>query len=231
MGGVYRRPPMDADARPATTLASAWPLFALRIRSKRLVLRLPTDDEILALIDVARDGIHPPDEMPFGVAWSVLPSPDFERGFVQHHWLMRATWTPEDWNLNLTAELDGKPVGSQSVHGKSFAVERSVGTGSWLTRDWQGWGLGKEMREAVLAFAFDGLGARIATSEAFLDNAASNGVSRSVGYEESGRGALAPQGISRETQLFRMTEEAWHSRPRPAVEIEGLDACRDMFGA
>ena len=222
---------MDADARPASTLASAWPLFALRIRSERLVLRLPTDDEILALIDVARDGIHPPDEMPFGVAWSVLPSPDFERGFVQHHWLMRATWTPDDWNLNLMTELDGRPIGTQSVHGTSFAVLRTVRTGSWITRDWQGSGLGKEMREAVLAFAFDGLGARVATSEAFLDNAASNGVSRSIGYEDNGRGALAPQGVSRETQRFRLTEEGWRSKPRSPIEIDGLDACREMFGA
>ena len=222
---------MDADARPASTLASVWPLFALRIRSERLVLRLPTDDEILALIDVARDGIHPPDEMPFGVAWSVLPSPDFERGFVQHHWLMRATWTPDDWNLNLMTELDGRPIGTQSVHGTSFAVLRTVRTGSWITRDWQGSGLGKEMREAVLAFAFDGLGARVATSEAFLDNAASNGVSRSIGYEDNGRGALAPQGVSRETQRFRLTEEGWRSKPRSPIEIDGLDACREMFGA
>ena len=222
---------MDADARPATTLEAAWPLFGLRIRSERLVLRLPTDDEIVALIDVARDRIHPPDEMPFGVAWSVLPSPEFERGFVQYHWLMRATWTPDAWTLNLMAELDGKPIGSQTVDGHRFAVERTVGTGSWLTRDWQGWGLGKEMREAVLAFAFDGLGARVATSEAFLDNAASHGVSRSVGYEDNGRGSLAPQGVSRETQRFRMTEEGWRSRPRPPIEIEGLEACRAMFGA
>jgi RimJ/RimL family protein N-acetyltransferase len=230
MGGVYRRPPMDADARPATTLASAWPLFALRIRSERLVLRQPTDDEILTLIDVARDGIHPPDEMPFGVAWSVLPSPEFERSSVQHHWLMRATWTPDDWSLNLMAELDGEPIGAQSIRGRSFAVHRTVDTGSWLARAWQGQGLGKEMRSAVLAFAFDGLGARVATSEAFLDNVASNRVSRSVGYEDDGRGALAPQGVSRETQRFRMTVEAWRSRPRPAIEIEGLEACREMFG-
>lgn len=222
---------MDAQARPASTLASAWPLYALRIRSEHLVLRLPTDDEMLALMDVARNGIHPPDEMPFGIAWSVVPSPEFERGFVKHHWLMRATWIPDDWNLNLMTELDGRPIGSQSAHGKSFAVHRTVGTGSWLARDWQGRGLGKEMREAVLAFAFHGLGARVATSEAFLDNAASNGVSRSVGYEDDGRGALAPQGVSRETQRFRMTADAWHSRPRPPIEIEGLDACREMFGA
>jgi len=85
---------MNADAPVPTTLETAWPLFGLRIRSEHLILRLPTDDDILALIDVAKAGIHPPDEMPFGVAWSVEPSPAFERGFVQHHWGMRASWTP-----------------------------------------------------------------------------------------------------------------------------------------
>ncbi len=90
MGGVYRRAPMTA----VTTLVDAWPLFGLRIRSEHLVLRLPTDDDVLAMLDLAKAGIHDPDEMPFGIAWSVLPSPAFERGYVQHHWLGRATWTP-----------------------------------------------------------------------------------------------------------------------------------------
>jgi RimJ/RimL family protein N-acetyltransferase len=222
---------MDAEAPDRTTLESAWPLFGLRIRSERLVLRLPTDDDILALIDVAKAGIHPPDEMPFGVAWSVEPSPAFEHGFVQHHWGMRASWTPEAWTLNLLVELDGRPIGSQTIGAKDFAIHRIVDTGSWLGQAFQGRGLGKEMRAAVLAFAFDGLGARVAESAAFLDNAASNGVSRSLGYEDNGMGALAPQGVSRESQRFRMTAAAWRSRPRPPVEIDGLEACRELFGA
>jgi RimJ/RimL family protein N-acetyltransferase len=221
---------MDAEA-PVTSLATAWPLFGLRIRSEHLVLRLPTDDEVLALMDVAKAGIHPADEMPFGVAWSVLPSPEFERGFVQHHWLMRATWTPDAWTLNLMVESDGRPIGSQTIGATSFTIHRTVDTGSWLGREWQGRGLGREMRAAVLALAFDGLGARVAETAAFLDNDASAGVSRSLGYEEDGRGALAPQGVSRETQRYRMTADAWRSRPRPPVTIEGLDACRVLFGA
>ena len=92
MGGVYRRAPMTADA--PTTLGNAWPLFGLRIRSEHLLLRLPTDTDLAALLTVAQRGIHPPDEMPFGMAWSTVPSPDFERGFLQHHWGLRATWSP-----------------------------------------------------------------------------------------------------------------------------------------
>jgi RimJ/RimL family protein N-acetyltransferase len=87
------------------------------------------------------------------------------------------------------------------------------------------------MRAAVLGFVFDGLGARVAESSAFLDNAASNAVSRKLGYEPNGFGSLAPEGVARETQLFRMTDEGWRSRPRPALTIEGLEACREMFGA
>ena len=128
-------------------------------------------------------------------------------------------------------QRDGAPIGAESIPARDFAVLRTVDTGSLLGRAWQGRGIGTEMRGTVLAFAFDGLGAEVAESSAFLDNAASNRVSKKLGYEENGRGRLAPEGVARETQQFRMTAAAWHARPRPAVTIEGLDACRAMFGA
>jgi len=214
-----------------TTLTDAWPLFGLRVRSEHLVLRLPSDDDVLALLDLAKSGIHEPDEMPFGVPWSVLPGPAFERGYVQHHWRGRAEWTPAAWGLHLMVELDDTPIGALSLNATDFAIHRTVDTGSWLGREFQGRGLGKELRAAVLGFAFDGLGARVATSGAFLDNAASNAVSRSLGYADDGRASLAPQGIARKVQRYRMTVDDWRSRPRSPVTIEGLEACREMFGA
>ena len=133
--------------------------------------------------------------------------------------------------MNLGIFHDGRPMGSQSIHGRQFAVYRTVDTGSWLGAAFQGHGYGKEMRAAVLAFAFDGLGARYAESGAFIDNDRSNAVSRSLGYEENGRAELAPRGEPRETIRWRMSAEQWRSRERPSVTIEGLDACRDLFGA
>lgn len=221
---------MTAVDPSAAALETAWPLFGLRIRSENLVLRLPTDHDLVPLLELAKAGIHPPDEMPFGVAWTDATGSEFDTGFLQHHWKYRGSWRPEAWWLNLMVEWQGRPVGAQTISGDDFAIHRVVDSGSWLGREFQGRGFGKEMRSAVLAFAFDGLGARAATSSAFLDNAASNAVSRSLGYEENGRGSLAPRGVARETQLFRITEEMWRSRPRPPVEIEGLDACRAMFG-
>ncbi len=214
-----------------TTLTDAWPLFGLRLRTERLVLRLPTDDHLVHLMALARAGIHPPDDMPFGVAWSTVPSPVFERSFMQYHWSMRGLWSPAKWSLNLVALFDGDPIGSQGIDAEAFAVHRMVSTGSWLGQAFQGRGFGTEMRAAVLGFAFDGLGARVAQSSAFLDNAASNAVSHKLGYEPNGFGSLAPEGVARETQLFRMTDEGWRSRPRPALTIEGLEACRELFGA
>ena len=213
------------------TLTDAWPLFGLRLRTANLVLRMPTDDDLPALLAVAKAGIHPPDEMPFGVAWTSLQGAAFDRGFMQHYWGTRATFSPDDWTLNLMVESEDGPIGAQSVRAGRFAVYRTVDTGSWLGRRFQGRGLGKEMRAAVLGFAFDGLGAEVAETSAFLDNLPSNGVSRALGYEENGFGSLAPEGVARVTQKFRMTAEGWRSRPRPPLAIEGLDGIRELFGA
>ena len=214
-----------------TTLTEAWPLFGLRLRTERLVLRLPTEGDLVRLLALAKAGIHEPGSMPFGVPWSTVPSPAFEHGFMKHHWLMRGTWSPDQWVLNLLVEWERDPIGSQSIDATGFSIHRTVHTGSWLGRDYQGRGFGKEMRAAVLGFAFDGLGAKVATTEAFVDNAPSNGVSRSLGYAENGFGSLAPEGVARVTRRFRMTAEDWHSRPRPPLTIEGLDGCRELFGA
>jgi RimJ/RimL family protein N-acetyltransferase len=215
------------DAR----LTAAWPLFGLRLRTEHLVLRMPTDDDVVELLEVAKAGIHPPDEMPFGMAWTTVKGAAFDRSFMQHYWQARGAFSPEAWFLNFMVELDGRPIGAQSIDAEGFAILRTVHTGSWLGREYQGRGIGKEMRAAVLGFAFDGLGAQIAETSAFLDNAASNGVSRALGYEENGLGSLAPQGVARVTQKFRMTGEGWRSRPRAPLAIEGLDGIRDMFGA
>jgi len=208
-----------------------WPLFDLALRSRRLELRLPTDDELADLAAVARAGIHAADEMPFAGPWSTLPSPQFERGFVQHHWTMRANWSPDDWMLNLGIFLEGAPIGSQSVIGRQFPTFRTIKTGSWLGLPYQGRGLGKEMRAAVLAFGFDHLGAVRADTEAFLDNERSTGVSRALGYVEDGFGQYAPEGVARTTQRFRMSADAWRAVPRDPVDVVGLHACRELFGA
>ena len=86
------------------------------------------------------------------------------------------------------------------------------------------------MRQAVLSLGFDHLGAQIAETEAFTDNPASNRVSVGVGYEPNGYGQLAPRGVARQTQRFRLTLDGWRARPRPSVTVEGLESSRELFG-
>ncbi len=217
---------------PASTplLRDIWPLYDLRLRTGELVLRMPTEAELPAFIEVARAGVHPPEEMPFGVAWTDKPSPRFEREFYQFHMGTRFRWDPADWTLTLGVWAADEPAGFQDLMAHGFATYRTVGTGSWLGMPFQGRGVGKLMRQAVLALAFDHLGAEVAVSKALLENPASMGVSLGIGYERNGYGRLAPRGEAREAQRFRMTLEGWRSRPRPEVVVEGLEGCLDLFG-
>jgi RimJ/RimL family protein N-acetyltransferase len=207
-----------------------WPLFDLRLRTERLELRLPNDDDIARLCALAKTGIHDPGEMPFAFPWTDKPSPRFEREFAQFHWGTRAQWQVDAWDLELMVVADGEPIGVQGMLARDFATYRSVGTGSWLGRKFQGRGYGKEMRGAVLALAFEGLDARVAVTEAFVDNRASAGVSRALGYRENGIGRAAPRGEPIETLRFRMTVDDWRARPRPRVEIVGLATSLELFG-
>src|SRR5205807_7207180 len=69
--------PYDRDNQ--RVIHTIWPLFALRIRTPRLEIRLPTEDDCAALATVAAAGIHDPAEMPFAVPWTDVSSPELER--------------------------------------------------------------------------------------------------------------------------------------------------------
>jgi RimJ/RimL family protein N-acetyltransferase len=167
-------------------VSSRWPLAGLRLQTPDLELRWPSLDDLYALADLAAAGVHDPEVQPFMVAWTDASPEERARSTLQYHWSRWGSWKPSDWTLELVVLRDGVVVGTQGVGGGDFAVLREVHTGSWLGRAYQGQGIGTQMRAAVLALAFDGLGARWAVSEAFADNAASLGVSRKLGYRDDG---------------------------------------------
>jgi RimJ/RimL family protein N-acetyltransferase len=210
-------------------LRSFWPLFGLVVRTPRLELRLLREEDFADVVGLIDAGIHDPGTMPFFFPWTDVEPRQRARQAGQWMWRHRANWSPENWTLTCGVFVDGRPVGVQDVQAEHFRAVRSVETGSWLGRSHQGRGLGREMREAVLHLAFDGLGAREALSGAFEDNAASLATSRAVGYEENGE-ALGPRrdGSGR-TIRFRIGREAWERHRRSDIEIHGLDECLDMF--
>jgi RimJ/RimL family protein N-acetyltransferase len=179
-----------------TMTSNRWPLHGLRLRTPRLELRLPTLSELDALADLAALGVHDPDVQPFAVAWTDVSPDERALATLRHHWSMWAAWQPDDWRLNLVTVLDGTVVGSQGIGATGFAVLREVSTGSWLGQAYQGRGIGTEMRAAVLHLAFEGLGARYATSGAHEDNTASLRVSGKLGYADDGIERLVVRGVA-----------------------------------
>ena len=206
-----------------------WPLFDLRLRTPRLELRVPTDDDLLTLAEVAQAGIHHPDQTVFLVPWNELPSPALERQFLLHWWRERGSWRPDDWNLSLAAILDGRPIGLQDLVARDFAHRHSASTGSWLGRAYQGRGLGTEMCAAVLWLAFEGLGASVAESAYLGDNPASARVSEKLGYVPNGEHVHAPKGKPLIERAVRVTPATWR-RDLVPVRIENLDPCLGLFG-
>ena len=156
---------------------------------------MPTDDDVVELLQVAKAGIHPPDEMPFGMAWTTVAEcgvrPQLHAALLAGTRRLLAGGLVPQLHGRAGRPPDRRPARRARRSSRSFARSH---TGSWLGREYQGRGLGKEMRAAVLGFAFDGLDALVAETSAFLDNGPSNGVSRALGYEENGLGQPGSRG-------------------------------------
>jgi len=213
-----------------TTLSDVWPLFGLKISSPRLELRLVRDEDLPGVIDAALAGIHNPAVMPFAVPWTDAPRDVLIRETAKHQWRIRSGVEPDNWTLNFVVRHEGIPIGMQDLAAHQFSITKTVTTGSWLSQAYQGRGFGKEMRAAVLLFAFDHLGAEVAESGAAVWNQSSLGVSHSLGYRDTGikRSVVRPGELT-EQQEVRLGRGEFN-RPGWSVAVEGFDAARrDLF--
>jgi RimJ/RimL family protein N-acetyltransferase len=203
-----------------------WPLFGLRLRHRDVLLRPMRETDLPHLAAVLpADAGHDPRLAMFA---SQSFGENERRLFCQGYWRSMGTWDPASWELHFVVEAGGHPVGVQTLEGENFPRLRTVDSASWLVPPARGRGLGVAMRTAVLALAFDHLGAVAAVSSATLANAASLGVSRHVGYEPNGRSRIVDtSGEVVELQHFRLTADRW---PGADVEVTGLAPARPWFG-
>ncbi|QDG66244.1 GNAT family N-acetyltransferase [Pseudarthrobacter sp. NIBRBAC000502772] len=206
-----------------TALTSIWPLFGLELTTPRLVLRPIADADIPAAVAAAASGVHEPGRSPFSTPWTELPPEALGHNMAQWYWRCRGQATPEDWTLLLGIWYQDEFIGCQDIGAKDFATLKTVSTGSWLKQSLHGQGLGTEMRAAVALYAFDWLGAEVAESEAAAWNAASLGVSRSLGYELNGTNRQSWGGKAVEVQKVRLTP-ATFKRPDWTLKVEGHEA-------
>jgi RimJ/RimL family protein N-acetyltransferase len=212
-------------------LADLWPLYGLTISAPRLELRLPREEELAALAHLAGKGVHRPGERPFLVPWAEGSPEDRSRFVLQEHWARLGQWAPAAWALGFGVFHRGQPLGVVTLRARDFPVVREVATSSWLGVGHQGNGYGTEARAGLLTLAFDHLHARAARTEVFQDNHASQGVSRKLGYQHDGISVDARGGEAVVSDRLRLTRDSWAAqKERTAVKVDGMAACRAMFG-
>lgn len=203
-----------------------WPLFDLTLRCRGVDLRPLREVDLPYLASVLPGDVgHDPKLELFA---ELSPQENERRLFWQSHWRALGSWSPSSWTLHFAVSFEGRPVGVQTLEGESFAQLRTVDSASWLVPDVRGRGVGVAMRMAVLALAFDQLGASAAITSATVRNAASLGVSRRLGYTDNGVSTIVETGGVAALQHLRLTRDRWAYGDE--VEVDGFAAGRRWFG-
>lgn len=211
-------------------LAAHFPAFALEVRTPGLTLRYPDDDDLVDLAEVGARGVHAEGQMPFQIPWTRVEPPFQQRNTLQYFWMQRTTLQGDAWNLPLVTVVDGRVVGSQGIFSKEWKATCTVETGSWLGQEFQGQGIGREMRIAALHLCFDGFGAERAVTAAFLDNPASLAVTRAVGYRLNGDERWSRGDEPVMLQHFVMDRADFEARRRDDIEVVGAAEVLALFG-
>jgi RimJ/RimL family protein N-acetyltransferase len=211
------------------SIVDAYPVLGLRITAGDLELRGIDDADIAALAELASRGVHPPELMPFSHPWTDTPADQLPLSFAQYHWAIRASFSPDEWSLDLVVRWQGDVVGTQGFRTHHYLLTRTGETGSWLGREHQGHGIGTRMRQAMCAFLFDHLEAQELMSAAFVDNPASLAVSRKVGYRPNGMRRMERR--PGEWQLNQALVLTPGDLVRgPEIAVEGLAPVRRLIG-
>lgn len=201
-------------------LVDIFPAFGVRIECGPVTLRAIRESDAPRVAELAAAGIHPEASRPFLMPWNLDENQPLSS--LQFYYRSWASFTPDNWHLLFAVERDGVMVGSQDMMAESFAALRTAETGSWLGLAHQGEGTGTLMRQAILALAFDHLGAVQMTSGAWADNPNSHRVSAKCGYELNGYDLKLREGQAHRMDRFVVTPETF-VRPPYDVVVTGLD--------
>lgn len=213
------------------TLVDIWPLFGLSLHTPDLDLRIIRDEDLPGLVAAAERGIHTADFVPFASNWALKPLQELRENSARNDWGKRAAFSAQKWNLAFAIHHRGTIIGQQNLRGVDPVTTRSVGSGSWLSGEYQGRGLGTQARIAVVLFGLDYLGLTELTSGAWGPNRASHAVSRKVGYLPNGIARHAPgTGHDGTEYRYRVTADTVR-RPKWELRVEGFtDALRRQLG-
>jgi RimJ/RimL family protein N-acetyltransferase len=169
--------------------------------------------------------------MPFAVPWTDAETEMLHTNTLKFYWNCRAQTEPNHWTLPFVVIEQGVVIGSSGLNADNFPVLRQFETGSWLGREYEGRGLGRELREAALHLGFVGLGATLAKTGLFADNAPSLGVTQSLGYSPNGVGQSLRRREAATHLDFELAIDDWEKRlRRNDILIHGVEPCLQFLG-
>lgn len=216
------------ESMTVSGLTELWPAAGVSVRAGELELRWIDDGLAIELAALAGKGVHDEDAMPFNYPWTRGTPREVARNVLKYQWENRSRVSAERLVLEFGVVVGGRAVGIQSASGENWPVLREVETGSWLGREHQGKGIGRRMRALMLHFCFESLRAHSVTSTAFLDNAASNAVSRRTGYEDDGLLRVVREGVPATQMRYRMDRARWLTMRTENLRLIGASV--EVFG-
>ena len=204
----------------------------VRVSTPRMELVGATDALLEKLQDLVWQGKASADPAPYDDPMSLYEQNPRVRvdKWLRGVWRGRGSATPASWRLSFAVVVDERPVGMQDLIGVQFDIHRTVTSFSWLSSAVRRAGLGTEMRQAVLQLAFDGFPAAEATSDAFVDNIASNRVSEALGYQQNGVEWATRNGEPGLLQRWRLTRPSWLLSRRTDIQLHGVEDGRAGLG-
>ena len=201
-------------------LVDIFPAFGIRIECGPVTLRAIRESDAPRIAELAAAGIHAEDARPFLRPWNL--GHDQPLTSLQFYYRTWSTLARDAWTLMFAVERDGEMVGAQDLTTADFPILRTGETGSWLGLPHQGRGTGTLMRQAILTFAFDHLGAIEMRSTAWVDNPNSHRVSEKCGYVVAGSTWKVRENARVRQDDLVVTPETL-VRPPHEVMVTGLD--------
>ncbi len=201
-------------------LVEIFPAFGVRIECGPVTLRAIRESDAPRVAELAAGGIHTEGGRPFLMPWNL--GDDQPLASLQFYYRTWANLAPTGWRLMFAVERGGEMVGAQDLTTADFPILRTAETGSWLGFAHQGRGTGTLMRQAILALAFDHLGAIEMRSTAWVDNPNSHRVSEKCGYVVAGSTWKVREDTRVRQDDLVVTPETF-VRPPYEVVVSGLD--------
>lgn len=198
------------------------PLYNIAIKTPRLELRVPRQNEIEKLAQILTNGIQKADEPHF--MEDKLYGKSLEentKGLQEFIDKGMNEWDKEDWHLPFAVFYEGKPIGLVTMFSHNFPITRGFGVSYWIGLSFQGKGLGTEAFQGVLSFGFDGLDAQEAYAGAYSDNIPSLHLMEKLGFVFNGEYWMARQGKAVKDRRMRLPRENWKNPTN--INIEGFE--------